>query len=77
VFEPDRFYRASEVWRLSRAPRELVYAALRSGELRDIRRGDRWLIPGREALEWVEGGEGLTRKRHPAGEGPGTQTPRR
>jgi excisionase family DNA binding protein len=53
MFDPARFYRPSEVWRLSRAPRAFVYDALNRGELRAIRRGARWLIPGSAALEWV------------------------
>ncbi len=53
MFEPDRFYTAGEVWHLSHAPRELVYSALHSGDLQAIRRGTRWLIPGRSALEWI------------------------
>lgn len=56
TFEPARFYTAREVYELSRAPRELVYTALDSGELRAIRRGRRWLIPGGAVLEWIAGG---------------------
>jgi excisionase family DNA binding protein len=55
MFDPARFYSAPEVWRLSHAPRDLIYEALRSGELRSIRRGKRWLIPGSAALEWAGG----------------------
>lgn len=53
MFEGDRFYRPSEVWRLSRSPRELVYESLRTGELRAIRRGSRWLIPGTAVIDWI------------------------
>jgi excisionase family DNA binding protein len=53
VFDRDRFYRAPQVWRESGAPRALVYSALRSGDLRAIRRGSRWLIPGDAVLEWL------------------------
>jgi hypothetical protein len=57
VFDPARFYSATEVWRGSHAPRALVYEALESGELPAIRRGTsgtRWLIPGRSAIRWIE-----------------------
>lgn len=53
MFEPDRFYRPREIWRLSHAPREFVYRALRSGDLRSIRRGTRYLVPGGAVLEWL------------------------
>jgi excisionase family DNA binding protein len=55
VFDVGRFYRPREVWRLSNAPRDAVYEALRSGQLRAIRRGNRWLIPGGAVVEWLEG----------------------
>jgi excisionase family DNA binding protein len=54
LIDPTRFYRPSEVWRLSRSPRELVYESLRAGELRAIRRGSRWLIPGTAVIDWIE-----------------------
>jgi hypothetical protein len=54
VFDPHRFYSAPEVWAESGAPRELVYGALARGELRGIRRGRRWLIPGVAAIAWLE-----------------------
>jgi hypothetical protein len=54
VFERDRFYRPREVWLVSKAPRELVYSALARGELRAIRRGRRYLIPGHAAIEWLD-----------------------
>ena len=54
MFDPNRFYRPKEIRDLANAPRALVYAALRHGDLRAIRRGRRWLIPGRAAIEWIE-----------------------
>ena len=53
VIDPDRFYSAPELWRESHAPRQAVYEALDSGELRAIRRGRRWLIPGASAIDWM------------------------
>jgi excisionase family DNA binding protein len=53
VIEPDRFYTPTEVRQESHAPREMVYTALHNGELKALRRGRRWLIPGHEALEWI------------------------
>jgi hypothetical protein len=55
AFDPTRFYRPREVWRGSGAPRSMVYDALASGELPALRRGNRWLIPGQSAIEWIEG----------------------
>jgi excisionase family DNA binding protein len=54
VFEPNRFYSAPEVWRGSHAAREMVYEALRTGELRAIRRGRKWTIPGAEVIAWID-----------------------
>lgn len=53
MFDPHRFYTPAEVRTLSHAPRELVYAALDRGELRAIRRGRRWLVPGSAVLDWL------------------------
>jgi hypothetical protein len=63
-FDPSRYYSAPEVWRRSHAPREYVYTSLKTGQLRAIRRGKRWLIPGSAALEWI----GATKDR--GGSGP-------
>ena len=54
MFDPSRFYSAVEVWHLSHAPRELVYADLASGRLKSIARGSRYLIPGACAAAWIE-----------------------
>lgn len=54
VFDPHRFYTAPEVWRASHAARAQVYEALLRGQLRAVRRGKRWLIPGRAVIEWLE-----------------------
>lgn len=63
MFDPARFYTAQEVWRLSRAPRELVYTDLQTGRLKAIRRGRRFLVPGECARQWISDltseGEGL------------------
>ena len=60
-----RFYRPQELWRLTHAPRSLIYEALERGDLRAIRRGSRWLIPGSAAIAWLtsaaEGGDVMTR----------------
>ena len=53
MFDPVRFYRPAEVRELARAPHALVYRALERGDLRAIRRGRVWLIPGRAVIEWV------------------------
>jgi excisionase family DNA binding protein len=53
VFDPARFYRPPEIVLESHAPKELVYEALNTGELRAIRRGSRWLVPGSSVLEWI------------------------
>jgi excisionase family DNA binding protein len=61
TFDESRFYSASEVWRLSNAPRRMVYDALASGELASIARGlsgRRYLIPGQAVLAWIESLEG-------------------
>jgi hypothetical protein len=65
MFDPGRFYRPREIREIAHAPRALVYAALEHGDLRAIRRGRRWLIPGRSALEWIwaAGGERVTMQR--------------
>lgn len=55
TFEPDRCYRAPEVWRRGHLPRQLVYDALACGELRAVRRGRSWIIPGSAVLSWLEG----------------------
>jgi excisionase family DNA binding protein len=36
-----------------KAPRDLVYEALRDGRLRGIRRGSRWLIPTFSVERWL------------------------
>jgi excisionase family DNA binding protein len=54
VFDRDRFYSPTEVWKETRAARAQVYQALDDGQLRGIRRGRRWLIPGSAASEWVD-----------------------
>jgi excisionase family DNA binding protein len=53
VLDDRRFYRPREVVFETHAPRSLVYDALRSGDLRAIRRGSRWLIPGGAVLDWL------------------------
>jgi hypothetical protein len=52
-FYSDRFYSAPQVWRLSGAPRQMVYEALECGDLLAFRRGRRWLVPGSSVLEWI------------------------
>ena len=54
TFLPDRFYRPSEIWRLSRAPRALVYASLASGQLKAIRRGSRYPSQAEQSIAWIE-----------------------
>jgi len=54
VFDRDRFYSPTEVWKETHAARAQVYQALDDGQLRAIRRGRRWLIPGSAASEWVD-----------------------
>ena len=53
MIDPTLFYRPREICRETHAPRELVYAALSTGELRAIRRGKRFLVPGGAVLEWL------------------------
>jgi excisionase family DNA binding protein len=50
----DRAYRPREVVAVTHLPRELVYAALRSGEIPAVRRGARWLIAGGAVLDYLE-----------------------
>jgi excisionase family DNA binding protein len=54
TFAPDRCYRASEIWRGAHVPRSMVYAALEAGELRAVRRGRTYLVPGAAVLSWLE-----------------------
>jgi excisionase family DNA binding protein len=53
VISPSRFYGVDELRRETGAPRQLLYDALTSGELRAIRRGRRWLVPGSAVLAWM------------------------
>jgi excisionase family DNA binding protein len=53
MIDPQRFYTVSELRTEARAPRQMIYEALESGELRAIRRGRRWLIPGRSVISWL------------------------
>lgn len=69
MFDVDRFYTAAEVVRESEAPRAMVYDALRSGELRSIRRGRRFLVPGACAVEWIAGIVGGEASARPETEG--------
>jgi excisionase family DNA binding protein len=55
TFLPDRCYRARDVWRGGHVPRAMVYDALESGELRAVKRGRSFLIPGSAVLLWLEG----------------------
>jgi excisionase family DNA binding protein len=51
----DRVYTVPELRPETHAPRAMLYAALASGELRAVRRGRKWLIPGSAAIAWLEG----------------------
>jgi hypothetical protein len=53
ILRDDRVYSAREIWRVSGMPRAAVYAALSAGDLRSIRRGRRWLVPGAQAKAWI------------------------
>ena len=43
----DRLFRPREVAERWSVPRDLVYEALHAGTLKSIRRGTRFLVPGR------------------------------
>ena len=55
--EPHKIYTPPQVVKLTGAPRDLVYGALRSGELRAVRRGrgNRRMMSGQAVMEWIEG----------------------
>lgn len=55
MFEPDRCYRAPEIWRGAHVPRTMVYEALARGELRAVRRGRVYLVSGAAIAEWLKG----------------------
>ena len=55
VFDPDRWYAPTEIWRESHGARAQAYEALERGELRGHRRGRRWLVPGQAAKDWIGG----------------------
>lgn len=52
----DRVYRPREVVAVTGLPREMVYAALRSGELPAVRRGSRprYLVAGGAVLDFLD-----------------------
>jgi excisionase family DNA binding protein len=45
--------RPREVAAVAHAPRDLVYAALKSGQLKSIKRGSRFLVPSWAVEEWI------------------------
>jgi excisionase family DNA binding protein len=51
--EPNRIYRPPEAWKVTKVPRQMLYDALHDGELRAIRRGNHYLIPGSSLAEWI------------------------
>jgi excisionase family DNA binding protein len=53
VIEPDRCYRPPEAWKSTKVPRQMLYDALHNGELKAIKRGNRYLIPGRSLVDWL------------------------
>jgi hypothetical protein len=53
TFNPDRMYRPREVVSIGHVPRELVYHALHAGDLKCLRRGPRFLVPGWCVSEWL------------------------
>lgn len=54
MIDPHRFYSPPEVWRQTNAARQQVYEALVKGELRAIRRGNRWRVSGAAVIAWIE-----------------------
>lgn len=49
----DRVYTPPAIIAETRAPGGLVYDDLRSGRLRAVRRGSRYLVSGAAVLEWI------------------------
>jgi hypothetical protein len=47
ILTPPRLHKVSGV------PRDLIYAALKSGDLPAVKRGRVWLIGGAAAIEWL------------------------
>jgi hypothetical protein len=54
MIDATRFYSVPALIRETAAPRGLVYEALQRGELRALRRGRSWLVPGGAALDWID-----------------------
>jgi len=54
LIDPHVCYSPPQAIRESRLPRAFLYEALDSGELRAIRRGRRWLIPGAALIRFLE-----------------------
>ena len=52
-FRDDRMYRPTEIVANGHVPRDLVYSALHAGDLKSLRRGSRYLVPGSCVLEWM------------------------
>jgi excisionase family DNA binding protein len=53
VVDPNRCYRPPEAWKVTRVPRQMLYDALHNGELKAIKRGNRYLIAGSSLAEWI------------------------
>jgi excisionase family DNA binding protein len=53
VIDHDRFYRPPEAWKITKVPRQMLYDALHNGELKAIRRGNRYLISGSSLSDWI------------------------
>lgn len=52
MLDPDRIYRPREL-AATGVPRDVIYAALHTGELKAIRSGSRFLIPGHCYQTWL------------------------
>lgn len=50
---PDRLLRPREVVTRYHVPRDLVYEGLKSGALKAIHRGRRYLVPNWAVEEWI------------------------
>ena len=50
----DRLHTPREVAKKWKVPRDLVYSSLHAGTLKSIRRGTRFLIPGKAVASWLD-----------------------
>ena len=51
---PDRLFTPREVAARWHVPRDAVYEGLHAGTLKSIRRGTRFLVPGKAVASWLD-----------------------